>query len=199
MEKSTRKKVIAITVVLLVAGGITGYLLWKRNKDQKDKEAALALNPNGDPTSTNYGGGLIPGSEGSVGSGSGGSGSGSGSIGGAGGGAGGSGGVGGSASGTLAKSFSDVKKFFVPQGQTWNADPYFITLNINGVKRLFQFYSNGRYFGYTISTDGTKWDKNQSGNYTHGGRHITITSGRNSGKGFQKATPTEAVKSAMNL
>lgn len=194
MEKSTKKKVIAITVVLLVAGGITGYLLWKRNKDKKEKE-----DTNSDSTSTNYGLGLTPGSEGSVGSGSGGSGSGSGSIGGAAGGAGGSGGIGGSASGTLAKSFSDVKKFFVPQGQTWNSDPYFITLNINGVKRLFQFYSNGRYFGFTISDDGKKWNQNQSGNYSHGGKHITITSGRNSGKGFQKATPTEAVKAAMNL
>lgn len=66
MEKSTRKKVIIITAVLLVAGGITGYVLWKRNKDKKDAEAALLLNPIVDPaTTTDYGSGTTTGSGGS--------------------------------------------------------------------------------------------------------------------------------------
>lgn len=46
MEKSTKKKVIIITA-LLVIGGTVGYFLWKRNKDKKaaDEAALLSLDP----------------------------------------------------------------------------------------------------------------------------------------------------------
>ena len=57
MEKSTRKKVIIITA-LLVIGGTVGYFVWKHNKDKKaaDEAALLSLDPGSTP-SGDYGSG----------------------------------------------------------------------------------------------------------------------------------------------
>ena len=56
-----------------------------------------------------------------------------------------------------------------------------LIMNYNGYPRKFQFWNNGRFFFYWQDNTG-KWNLSTKGNYTNGGRVLTITDGTKAGQ-----------------
>lgn len=56
-----------------------------------------------------------------------------------------------------------------------------LQMNYNGLPRKFQFWNNGRFMFYWRDAAGS-WKTSTKGNYTNGGRVLTITDGTKAGQ-----------------
>ncbi len=80
-------------------------------------------------------------------------------------------------------NFQQLTDYFKKTGipVTLYTDRVELKMTYNGIPRKFQFYNNGRFFFYWYDSTGAQ-KVSTKGNYTSGGRVLTITDGAKKGQ-----------------
>jgi hypothetical protein len=84
----------------------------------------------------------------------------------------------------LEKSYKDINNYFAGLGLpiTKYGDRIEMAITYNGLPRKVQFWNNGRFMFYWRNTPQENWNVSTKGNYTFGGKVLTITDGVKKGQ-----------------
>jgi len=99
----------------------------------------------------------------------------------------------------LEKSYKDINNYFAGKGLPiiTYADHIEASLTYNGLPRKIEFYNNGRFFFYWRNSPTESWKVSTKGNYTFGGKVLTITDGVKKGQIKNGSDVLMNIKNAM--